>query len=235
MFLEAIEQVLQIWAGEPPYNLEGKHWRVTTERTLMPEIGQGYLPKPLQRPHPPIVITAVSPFSNSVTQAAMRGWGAISANFIMPVWVRSHWTKYVEGCRRADRQPTPADWRVAKSIFIADDDRTAAAYVNDAKSPYRFYFNSLLTKLRKGGRIAGFKADPGMPDEAVTLDAICDELIIHGSAQKVADELLAFRDKVGTFGTLLYAGKDWRDRELARRSMVLLAEKVMPAVRAALV
>jgi hypothetical protein len=73
-----------------------------------------------------------------------------------------------------------------------------------------------------------------MPDEAVTLDAICDELIIHGSAQKVADELLAFREKVGAFGTLLYAGKDWRDRDLARRSMILLAEKVMPAVRAAL-
>jgi hypothetical protein len=44
----------------------------------------------------------------------------------------------------------------------------------------------------------------------------------------VADELLAFRDEVGPFGTMLYAGHDWADRELARRSMVLLAEKVIP-------
>jgi len=35
-------------------------------------------------------------------------------------------------------------------------------------------------------------------------------------------------------GTLLYAGKDWKDRELARQSMILMAEKVMPAVNAAL-
>jgi hypothetical protein len=35
---------------------------------------------------------------------------------------------------------------------------------------------------------------------------------------------------VGDFGTLLYAGKDWKDRELGRRSMVLLAEKVLPQV-----
>jgi hypothetical protein len=32
---------------------------------------------------------------------------------------------------------------------------------------------------------------------------------------------------------LLYAGHDWRDRELARRSMVLMAEKVMPRINAA--
>jgi hypothetical protein len=31
----------------------------------------------------------------------------------------------------------------------------------------------------------------------------------------------------------LYAGKDWKDRELGRRSMILMAEKVMPAVNAA--
>ena len=45
----------------------------------------------------------------------------------------------------------------------------------------------------------------------MTLDGICDELIIYGSPDKVADEILKFREQVGDFGTLLYAGKDWRD------------------------
>jgi hypothetical protein len=44
--------------------------------------------------------------------------------------------------------------------------------------------------------------------------------------------LLAFQDEVGKFGTLLYAGKDWKDRELGRQSMILMAEKVMPRVNA---
>ena len=35
MFLEAINQVLAIWAGEPPYDLDGKYWTVTTERTFI--------------------------------------------------------------------------------------------------------------------------------------------------------------------------------------------------------
>ncbi len=234
MFLESINQVLEIWAGEPPYNIKGKYWSINIEKQLMPEIGQGFLPKPLQRPHPPIVVTAVAPFSKGVTEAAARGWDPISANFLMPAWVKSHWPKYVEGCERMGRPAKTDNWRVAKSIFVADDDKTAKAYATDPDSPYRFYYSQLFTKLKKGGRLELFKTRRDQPDDEVTLDTICDELIIHGSPDKVADEILAFRDKVGDFGTLLYAGKDWADRDLGRRSMTLLAEKVMPNVNAAI-
>jgi hypothetical protein len=62
---------------------------------------------------------------------------------------------------------------------------------------------------------------------------VVDDLVIWGTPDKVADDLLAFADRVG-FGTLLYAGKDWADPALARRSMILLAEKVRPRIAAAL-
>ncbi len=80
----------------------------------------------------------------------------------------------------------------------------------------------------KGGRGSLFKEDPNEPDDAITLDRVLNDLVIWGTPDKVADELLAFRGKIGSFGTLLYAGKDWTDRALARRSMVLLAEQVQP-------
>jgi len=233
MFLEAINQVLAIWAGEPPYNIKGKYWNISVERQFIPELGQGFLPKPLQKPHPPIVVTAVAPFSKGVTEAAARGWDPISANFLMPAWVKSHWPKYAEGCARANRPADPANWRVAKSIFVADDDKTAKEYATSGQSPYRYYYSQLATKLIKNGRIELFKTAREQPDDSVTIDGVCKELIIYGSPQKVVDELLAFRETVGDFGTLLYAGKDWRDRNLARRSMVLMAEKVLPAINAA--
>ncbi len=151
----------------------------------------------------------------------------------MPEWVKSHWPKYVEGCERVGRPADPANWRVAKSVFVADDDKTAKAYATDPNSPYRFYYSQLFTKLKKNGRIELFKTRRDQPDDEVTLDSVCDELIIYGTPDKVADEILAFRERVGDFGTLLYAGKDWRDRDLARRSMILMAEKVMPKVNAA--
>ena len=232
MFLEAINQVLAIWSGEPPYNLHGKYWTVSTQRTQIREIGQGYIPAPLQRPHPPIVVTAVAPFSKGVTEAAARSWDPISANFLMPAWVKSHWPKYVEGCERAGRPADPANWRVAKSIFVAESAATAKAYATDPNGPYVNYYRSLFTKLKKNGRIELFKTHRDQPDDEVTLDMICDKLIIHGTPDSVADQILSFQSEVGTFGTLLYAGKDWKDRELGRRSMILTAEKVLPLVNA---
>ncbi len=232
MFLEAINHIIALWTSEPPYNLKGKYWSISTERQFIPEIGQGYVPKPLQRPHPPIVVTAVAPFSKGVAEAAARGWDPISANFLMPWWVKSHWPKYVEGCEKGGRPADAANWRVAKSVFVADDDKTARAYALDATSPYRQYYQSLATKLIKNGRAELFKTSRDMPDSEVTIDYIMDKLVIWGSPNKVADEILAFREQVGDFGTLLYAGHDWRDRDLARRSMVLAAEKVLPAVNA---
>lgn len=32
MFLEAINQVLAIWDGKPPYNLAGKYWNISIEK-----------------------------------------------------------------------------------------------------------------------------------------------------------------------------------------------------------
>lgn len=233
MFLESINQILAIWGGEPPYNINGKYWTITTERTSFPEIGQGFMPKPLQRPHPPIIMTAVAPFSKGVTEAAARGWDPISANFLMPAWVKSHWPKYVEGCERAGRPADLANWRVAKSVFVADDKATARAYATSPNSPYRFYYSQLLTKLKKNGRLELFKKTRDMPDDEVTLDYVCDELVTFGTPAQVTDELLAFREDVGRFGTMLYAGHDWLDPELARRSMTLMAETVAPAISAA--
>jgi alkanesulfonate monooxygenase SsuD/methylene tetrahydromethanopterin reductase-like flavin-dependent oxidoreductase (luciferase family) len=233
MFLEAINQVLAIWESGPPYNLQGKYWNVSTQRTMMTEIGQGFIARPLQRPHPPIVVTAVAPFSKGVTEAAARGWEPISANFLMPGWVKSHWPRYVEGCERAGRAASPANWRVAKSVFVAKDAATAKAYATDPNSPYVYYYRSLFTKLKKNGRIELFKTRRDQPDEEVTLESICDKLIVWGTPDSVADQLLAFQDEVGTFGTLLYAGKDWKDRELGRQSMILMAEQVMPRINAA--
>ena len=180
------------------------------------------------------MVTAVAPFSKGVTEAAARGWDPISANFLMPAWVKSHWPKYVEGCERGGRPPDPANWRVAKSVFVAKDAATAKAYATDPNGPYVYYYRSLFTKLKRNGRIELFKTRRDQPDDEVTLELICDSLIIHGTPESVADQLLAFQDEVGTFGTLLYAGKDWKDPELGRQSMILMAEKVMPRINAAI-
>jgi alkanesulfonate monooxygenase SsuD/methylene tetrahydromethanopterin reductase-like flavin-dependent oxidoreductase (luciferase family) len=228
MFLEAINHVLNIWSSEPPYDLKGNFWSISSSRTYIPETGMGTIPKPLQRPHPPIVVTAVAPFSAGITEAAARGWDPISANFLLPIWVKSHWGKYVEGCQRIGRAPQASNWRVAKTVFVAKDDETARRYALDKDGPYYYYYSSLFSKLKRRGALGVFKEDPKISDDEVTLESVMNKLIIHGSVDKVADELLSFKETTGDFGTLLYAGVDWKDAELAKNSMKLMAEKVLP-------
>ena len=136
MFLEAINQVLAIWESDPPYDLKGAFWQVSTERTQIPELGQGVIAKPYQKPHPPIVVTAVAPFSKGVTAAAQRGWDPISANFLQPKWVKTHWPNYADGCKAGGRSADPKNWRIAKSIFVADEAATAERYATDPNGPY---------------------------------------------------------------------------------------------------
>jgi alkanesulfonate monooxygenase SsuD/methylene tetrahydromethanopterin reductase-like flavin-dependent oxidoreductase (luciferase family) len=234
MFVESINTVLKIWESEPPYNIEGQFWNVSVGKTMIPEIGQGFIMKPFQRPHPPIVGTAVAPFSNGVTEMAKRGWGPISANFLMPEWVKTHWPKYVEGREAVGAKADPADWRIAKSIFVADDDATAKRYGHGEGGPHHFYFKQLVRKLAGGGRGNLFKTDQNMPDSALTPEYVTERLVLAGTVNSVVDQILAFREQVGDFGNLVYAMHDWVDPALGKRSMELFATEVMPRVNAAI-
>jgi len=234
MFLESINQILALWAGDAPYNLKGQFWNISTGQTLIRDAGQGVMVKPYQQPHPPIVVSVVVPHSKGVQAAAARGWTPITANFLQPVWAATHWPMYVKGCEQGGYRANAADWRVCKSIFVADDDATARRYARDRDGAYGFYYWNLLTKRRSRGQADIYKHDLKMPDEAVTVDYLLDRLVISGSVNSVVDQILAFRETTGDFGTLLYAGHDWADTRLARRSMELMAEKVMPAVNTAI-
>ena len=231
IFLESINMVLDIWKREGPYELKGNFFEVTTKKTMIPEIGQGTILKPYQKPHPPIVVTAVAPHSRGVMEAAKRGWMPISANFLLPEWVATHWAKLVEG--KPDAKPS--DWRVAKSIFVADDDKVAQRYGHSSEGPYHFYFKQLIRKLvGAGGRGNLFKLDQNQPDSEITADYVTKKLVIAGTVNSVVEQILAFREKTGDFGTLLYPCHDWLDPALGKRSMQLMAEQVMPRVNAAL-
>ena len=234
MLVESIDHILALWTGEPPYVREGHFWTLGVPKTLIAEIGQGVMVKPLQQPHPPILVTVTAPFSKGLVSATARGWHGISANFLQPNWVGSHLKMIEKGAAEAGRAPDLSTWRVAKSIFVAEDDATARRYAKGHDGPYAYYFRNLFRKLQASKRSELFKHDRAMPDEAVTLDYILDSLVVCGTPESVADQLLAFREQVGSFGTLLYCGHDWQDPELGRRSMELMAEKVLPAVNKAL-
>jgi alkanesulfonate monooxygenase SsuD/methylene tetrahydromethanopterin reductase-like flavin-dependent oxidoreductase (luciferase family) len=237
MFAEAIDVILAVWERNAPYDIElpGNRFKVTTRKTMDLDFGVGVMPKPYQKPRPEIVGTVVAPFSKGVVAMGERDFHPLSANFLLPHWLKTHWANYAEGKKKAGITPDPEEWRVARTVFVADDDQVAAAYGrHDANSPYRFYYRQLQTKLTKAGRHAVFKERLDQPDHEVTYEFVLDRLCIYGTVNKVVDQLLALREQVGDFGELVYAGMDWVDRKLGQRSMELMATEVMPRVNRAI-
>jgi len=237
MFAEAIDVILAIWERDPPYNIDfpDNRYKVTINRTSTLELGIGYLHKPFQKPRPEIVGTVVAPFSPGVALMGKRDFHPLSANFLLANHLKSHWNNYAKGKAEVGGKADVADWRVARTIFVADDDNTALRYGRaDANSPYRFYFEQMAAKMKRANRLYVFKSHKEQPDSEITHDFIMDHCVMHGSVNKVVDAILALRDETGDFGELVYAGMDWVDPALARRSMQLMAEQVMPRVRAAI-
>ena len=73
-----------------------------------------------------------------------------------------------------------------------------------------------------------------MADSEITAGYATKGLVLAGTVNSVVDQILAFREQIGDFGQLLYAGHDWMDPGLAKRSMHLFATEVMPRVNAAI-
>jgi alkanesulfonate monooxygenase SsuD/methylene tetrahydromethanopterin reductase-like flavin-dependent oxidoreductase (luciferase family) len=237
IFAEAIDVILAIWERSAPYDIDfpGNRFKVTTARTRVPEIDRGELYKPYQKPRPEIVGTVVAPYSKGVIAMGERDFHPLSANFLLAQWLPSHWRNYVEGKRRAGKEADPADWRIARTIFVADDDKVALRYGReDAGSPYRYYWNMLLRKMMISKRHIIFKTHEEQDDAELTTDYLVDRLVLCGSVNRVVDQILALREEAGEFGELVYAGMDWGDPALARRSMELMAEEVMPRVNSAI-
>src|SRR5712671_4210775 len=237
IFAEAIDVILAIWEREAPYDIDfpGNRFKVSTAKTLLPEIGRGYMYKPYQKPRPEIVGTVVAPHSKGVIAMGERDFHPMSANFLLPHWLPSHWSNYALGKRNKGQQASPADWRVARTIFVADDAKTARRYGHDdPASPYRFYWEKLRGNMMRTGRHVVFKRHDKEDDGAVTLERLLDELVLYGTVEQVAGQVLALREQAGEFGELVYAGMDWVDPKLARRSMELMANEVMPRVNRAI-
>lgn len=236
-FVDCIDVILEIWKRDPPYDIDipGNQFKVTVKTQSVPEIGRGNLYKPYQKPRPEIVGTVVAPFSKGVIEMGAKDFHPLSANFLLSKWLPSHWQNYTEGKRRVGQTPDPNDWRIARTIFVADDDKLARRYaIEDAASPYRFYWKMMHKKMVLGGRHGVFKTHREQPDSDLTEDYILNNLVIHGTVNKVVEEILKLREEAGEFGEIVYAGMDWVDPQLTKRSMELMATEVMPRVNAAI-
>jgi len=229
MVLESIDMVLKLWAQDPPYEIKGRFWTISLKDKIWPEFKVGWVPRPLQKPHPPIALSLVTPNSSSAVTAGERGWIPISGNFFHQRYLRGHWERYAEGCEKAGRRPDPSIWRVARCALVTESDAEAEDYLSDPTTSLAYYYRFFRYSMSQGRQaLFMIKPDLAMSDDATTVEAITRSQVIAGSPKRVLERLVALREEIGPFGTLLATGHDWDRPAMWRRSMELLAREVMP-------
>jgi alkanesulfonate monooxygenase SsuD/methylene tetrahydromethanopterin reductase-like flavin-dependent oxidoreductase (luciferase family) len=233
MVIESVRIMRQIWSQDPPYDIAGEFWNVRLNTAIMPELGVGYMPKPFQPGGPPVSISLASPNSSSARTAAVQGWSILSANIIPTYSVGTHWAIYSKACAELGKPVSGENWRVARNVMVAPTDAEAHDRVFGENASNRYFYKYIRAALGGVGLVSILKPDPNMPDEKATAEVITEGCVLYGSPKTMLDKLVAFRDEVGPFGTLLMTGLDWAGPNEAweRQSMQLMAQEVMPKFR----
>lgn len=164
-----------------------------------------------------------------LTLAGERGWIPMSINIVPTKTLIAQWDTYSGAGARVGRPADRANWRICRDVFVGKTSAQAREAVIDGVigRDWREYF---LPLLRKGRMMIAPKIDPAMPDEAVTIEYLCDNLWIVGDVDEVTRKLRTLHDDVGGFGTLLVIGHEGSAHGDWGQSMRLLAEEVAPRI-----
>ncbi len=231
MTVEAIDVILKLWASDPPYEHKGQFWQFSLKENVDEESQIGFIHKPLQQPHPPILVPGITRDSYSLKMAGQYGFAPFSAALAAGNVLADNWETYARSAEEAGRKPDRADWRVARAIFLADttEEAVARARTNSVGGNYEYIAN-LLDKSR--GRDV-LKRDLEMSNADCNMDYWMSEQIIAGDVDHVLERLLALMEECGPFGTLVLMGFDWDDKASWLRNVELFQTELMPALNKA--
>jgi alkanesulfonate monooxygenase SsuD/methylene tetrahydromethanopterin reductase-like flavin-dependent oxidoreductase (luciferase family) len=191
-------------------------------------MGLGALHKPLQKPYPPIAVPSISPKSAGIEKAAARGFSLFSHHMISAEVLAQQWATYRGAAEKAGRRASPADWRVARNVYVADT--TAEARRLARTNSLGRCIQYILDLTQRGPGVGMWKRNADQSDADCNLDYFLDEVLIVGDPPEVTRQLRALRDRVGDFGTLVLVAHDWDNRDRWLHSLELFTREVAPAL-----
>ena len=224
---EALDVILGLWQADGGFSHHGEFFDIEAP-ALDPVTDRGLHMKPLQLPHPPISVAASTPKSSSLTIAGARGWSPMSSSLLSSTLLPGHWASVAEGAASAGRTADRNQWRIARDIFVGP---TPAIARERARAVLGRNYEQHQYASRVGTiQIQCTKLDPSMPDEAVDVDYLMENVWIVGDPAECEDKIRALHEATGGFGTLLSITADSDDASWDHESLRLLAEDVGPRI-----
>jgi luciferase family oxidoreductase group 1 len=210
---ESIDIILKALAGRP-FSYDGKLFKIP-DTTVFPQ--------PLQRPRPPIWITAQSP--DSVEAAVRRGFNVLTGGFGVPIERMAEFRRLFDRMVAEVKPPHPLLVGVQRAVYVTDSDADARAAAEEA----RWNMRVTLSLRNHYERVEQGRAIPVPAPTEPAVDDLLDRFLVIGTPGTVIRQIARIREAVGIthFNCSFWFG----DLEHARvlRSMELFAREVMPA------
>jgi alkanesulfonate monooxygenase SsuD/methylene tetrahydromethanopterin reductase-like flavin-dependent oxidoreductase (luciferase family) len=199
-FHETVEIVLRAWTEEK-LSFDGTHFHFD---------GVEVLPKPLQRPHPPVWMAATS--ESALEWAAGRGFSILMDPHASHLGIGRKRRFYVERLAAAGYSMEGRDLPVARLLALGD---TAPKAAEVARRGAQWIVDSYFGATHRPVGVA----DPNAPG-ADPVQRYLDEVILHGTPEAVLDQIIRLREEIG-LDYLLCA-------PLSHQTFVLLTEQLLP-------
>ncbi len=234
MYAEGLDIVLKAWT-EDRISFEGEFWQIPDPVEM--------LPKPLQKPHPPVYQACVSP--ESFETAAEKGFNIqMAAPFTYRTY-REEWidrladslASYEKACRKYGKDPKTSE-RMLLIPFFVDEDGDKAREI--LKTHVEWFYNKVSENQLKLGRseglIKGYELTMAEGRKTMAEGYLAfEKLLEHGAAiagnpEECAERLSHMRDKLGITEFVLWTNIGGMSAENSRSAMRLIMERIAPLV-----
>jgi len=206
-FREHVDVVIRAWTEE----------RLTYDGQFIHVRDIEVLPKPLQKPHPPVWVAASSP--DAIAWAASKGYSILMDPHSTHVEIGRKLQSYKDGLAAGGYSYAGRTIPVARLIAVAPTDAEA---IEVARRGAEWTVSSYINP-EKGAYSRNLSYIP--PASGATYDPIeryVNHVIVHGSPRRVADELVRLHEEIGLDYVIC--------APLSHQSFVLLTNEVLPAV-----
>src|SRR5215510_1503728 len=220
-FDEALEILLRAWTEER-FSYNGQFWQIHNARVV---------PRPLQKPHPPLLAGGTSDTTSIF--AGARGYGVFFAP-VFPFAVLERWLRiYQEACAKHGHTPYSIYLR---PIYLGDD----SAQIRQECEPYLLNFIAsvrkpleLISQSKEELERAGYGMYAGEEIRSLTKlsydELVEQEFAFVGSPAQVIDKIGWLQDKAGISEFDILANYGGMAHWQSLKQQELFARHVMPA------
>jgi alkanesulfonate monooxygenase SsuD/methylene tetrahydromethanopterin reductase-like flavin-dependent oxidoreductase (luciferase family) len=198
-FREAVEIVHASWSDE----------RLTYKGQFHSFENVDVLPKPVQKPHPPIWVAASS--LGAVEWAASKGYSILMDPHSANSRIAEKLAHYNDHLATAGHSEVKRDIPIARLVALAETDSKAEAVARrGAEWTSKYIPKQALAHFRGDGKVV----EP--------VDHYMDDVILHGSPERVIDEIQRLKETIPLEYLLLSS--------LSERTFEIFTEKVLPHI-----